>query len=77
MRTLIDNASGKLCCSLRSGQAAAESRRAQRVEHALISIEERPRERVTDELTGLIIGRQRLPPGKRGIGTEQCTNIKP
>jgi hypothetical protein len=71
MRKLAHHAAGKLCGALRPAQASAEGRRAQRIEHPLISIEERPRKRVTDDLAGLILRNQRLPPGKRGIGKEQ------
>ncbi len=71
MRQLTHQAAGKLCGALRPAQAAAEGRRAQRIEHALIRVEERPRERVTDDLAGLILRSQRLPPRKRGIDKEQ------
>ncbi len=77
MRKLAHHAAGKLCGALRPAQATTEGRRAQRIEHPLISIEERPRERVTDDLAGLIMRSQRLPPGKRGIGKEQNKSIKP
>jgi hypothetical protein len=68
---LDHHAAGKLCSALRPAQAAAEGRRTQRIEHTLISIEERPRKRVADDLAGLVIHSQRLPPRKRVIGKEQ------